>query len=324
MTTKTTRIGLIGARGYVGAELLGLMAGHPHLELGCASSRALAGQPISETVPAVAGTAADGTFEHLTPGDVGSRDIDVWVLALPNGMSEPWVAAVDERSPEAVIVDLSSDHRFDGDWTYGLPELKRNALVGAKRVANPGCYATGAQLALSPIVDHLAETPSIFGVSGYSGAGTTPSPKNDPDVLRDNLVPYKLTGHTHELEIRWQLQTDAFFVPHVAPFFRGITLTITARVDRLVGRSALLARYVERYAHEPLVDVVDSIPVVADARHRHHATIGGFGHSATERHVTVVCTLDNLLKGAATQALQNINLTCGHDELAGIRPLLSV
>src|SRR5690606_17762708 len=126
-------------------------------------------------------------FEALSPEQAAARAVDAVVLALPNGASAPYVEALGERP---VLVDLSADHRFDDGWRYGLVELFRDRLRGARRISNPGCYATAAQIALSPIAAELTAPPRIFGVSGYSGAGTTPSDRNDPDKLRDNLMPY--------------------------------------------------------------------------------------------------------------------------------------
>lgn len=319
--SKRVKVALIGARGFTGAELIKLLSAHPGFELAHVSSRTQGGQPVRDVVPdAPAGL----RFTSLAPADVARhRDVGVWVLALPNGVSGPWVDAVDAHAPDAVVIDLSADHRFDAGWTYGLPEVRRAALLTARRVANPGCYATGAQLALAPLLDDLEGAATVFGVSGYSGAGTTPSPKNDPDALRDNLMPYSLVGHTHELEVRWQLGHKVYFMPHVAPFFRGITLTVSARLRAPLGPAELAARFRERYAYEPMVRVVDGVPHVRDAAFKHHATVGGFAADATDGHVVVIATLDNLLKGAATQAVQNMNLTCGFDELAGIRPLLA-
>lgn len=320
-TTPTpTRVALVGARGFTGAELVKLLAQHPHFELAHVSSRSAAGRAVRDVIDG----APDGlVFSDTQPADVARHpDIGVWVLALPNAASTPWVEAIDRHAPDALVVDLSADHRFDDRWTYGLPEARRKQLLKTRRVANPGCYATAAQLALMPVVDLLEGPANVFGVSGYSGAGTTPSPKNDPELLRDNLMPYSLVGHTHELEIRWQLGHKVYFMPHVAPFFRGITATVSMRFKAPLSLDELRARYVERYAYEPLVDVSDAAPLVRDAAYRHGAAVGGFAVDVTESHAVVVATLDNLLKGAATQALQNMNLACGYDELAGIRPLL--
>ncbi len=227
--TDSRTVNLVGGRGYTGSELLGLIAGHPQLELGIASSRSEAGQTLSSVCAA---WPEDGrTFTQLEPEGVAAHPADAWVLALPNGLAANWVEAIRAGFPESVILDLSADYRFDTQWTYGLPERFRDEIRNARLIANPGCYATGAQLGLLPLADLLRSDPLIFGVSGYSGAGKTPSPRNDPEVLKDNLIPYALSGHVHEKEISHQLHTAVRFMPHVAAFFRGISLTIAFELD---------------------------------------------------------------------------------------------
>lgn len=319
---RKERIAVVGARGYVGAELLELLARHPHFEVALVTSRGLDGKRVRDELPDVD---LDLAFEAVDAADVPrlrERGIDVWVLALPNGHSTPWVAAIEAHGPEDLIVDLSTDHRFDARWTYGLPEIHREHVARARRIANPGCYATGAQLALFPVLDLLDGPAHVFGVSGYSGAGTTPSPRNDPKVLADNLVPYSLSGHAHENEIRWQLGHKVFFMPHVAPFFSGIVLTVSMPMKPGVTREALWERYRQRYQYEPLITLQDAIPLPRDAAGKHGVTLGGLTFEATESHAVIVATLDNLLKGAATQCLQNMNLASGLDELAGLRALI--
>jgi N-acetyl-gamma-glutamyl-phosphate reductase common form len=240
-------------------------------------------------------------------------------LALPNGAAAPYVEVIERARPQTVIVDLGADYRFDGDWAYGQPERFAHFIKGAKRIANPGCYATGAQLALAPIVEELAGRPAVFGVSGYSGAGKKPSPKNDPEVLRDNLLPYSLVDHIHEREVSAHLDQPVRFLPHVAPFFRGITLTIAAELDTGSSVSGLFSRYRVFYESSPLVSVRTEVPEVREVRGTHGVIIGGFAVSADDpRQVSMVCVLDNLLKGAATQAVQNLNLAFGYPPLAGI------
>src|SRR4029079_689307 len=136
-----------------------------------------------------------------SPEDVAGEKLDAYVLALPNGASGAYVEAIAAARPDLVIVDLSADHRFTSSWVYGQPERKRAEIRGARHIANPGCYATAMQLALAPLVPLLEGPANVFGVSGYSGAGTTPSPRNDPEALRDNLMPYALVGHMHEREV---------------------------------------------------------------------------------------------------------------------------
>ncbi len=313
-TSSRIRVGLLGARGYVGVELLRLVLAHPALEIAYLGSRQLAGKALESELPEAAGKGL--VFEDLDPAAVARRPVELVFLALPNGLAAPYVEALRAAEPETRLVDLSADHRFQDDWVYGLPEHHRDALRGARAIANPGCYATAAQVALRPLVSELVLAPSIFGVSGYSGAGTTPSPKNDVTLLRDNLMPYALAGHVHEREIGRQLGRAVRFMPHVAPFFRGITLTIDCELREATSAEGLLARYRERYAGEPLIHVMAEAPLVRDAAGQHGVTVGGFTVSGTR--AVVVATIDNLLKGAATQALQNANLALGLPELAGI------
>ena len=174
------------------------------------------------------------------------------------------------------------------------------------------------QLSIAPMLNVLDGPVQCFGVSGYSGAGTTPSDKNNVALLHDNLMPYALTGHIHEREVPHQLQHPVEFMPHVAPHFRGITMTTNMHLSIAFDRDEVLARYRGRYADEPLVQVQDDAPWVSRIAGKHHVEIGGFTLSADGRRLVVVATEDNLLKGAATQALQNLNMAFGLDELAGI------
>lgn len=308
-------IGIIGARGHTGAELIRLIAAHPGLELAFVSSRELEGQRVADSVP---GHAGDLRYVNLDAAATARHDVDAVVLALPNGKAAPYVAAIDSAASSRVIVDLSADHRFDRQWHYGLPELTRTRYAGRTRISNPGCYATAMQLALAPLVEDLAAPPACFGVSGYSGAGTTPSDKNDVDKLRDNLMPYALTGHVHEREVSEQLGLPVEFMPHVAPHFRGITLTANLWLQQPTTRDAIRERYARRYAGEALIRLVDDAPWVSRIAGRHHCEIGAFALAPGGKRVVIVATLDNLLKGAATQALQNLNTALGFDELAGV------
>lgn len=309
------RIGLVGGRGHVGAELIALLAGHPRFELAFVSSRERAGQPVADHVPAYTGGVR---YSAPTHEDLPALGADAVVLALPNGKAAELVAAFDHAGVDPILIDLSADFRFDDGWVYGLPELDRTRLAGARRISNPGCYATAMQLALAPLRDVLEGPAQCFGVSGYSGAGTTPSDKNDPDVLHDNLLPYALAGHMHEAEVTRQLGHAVEFMPHVAPHFRGLTITANAHLRQPLTREAVLARFHAAYDGEPLVDVLDAPPRVRDIAGAHGVQVGGFAMADGGRRVVVVSTLDNLLKGAATQALQNLNLAFGFNEFAGI------
>lgn len=220
------RIGIVGARGYVGSELVRLLAAREDVELAWMTSSSRAGELASEEIPSAP---AGLTLSAPDPASRLAAPVDVLVLALPNGETGPWTRAASELAPDVVVVDLGSDHRFDARWAYGLPARRRAAIRAAKRIANPGCYATAIQLALDPLVDCLHGPAVAFGVSGYSGAGTTPSPRNDRERLRDNLLPYALVDHVHEREVGKELDHPVRFLPHVAPFFRGITVTLSGR-----------------------------------------------------------------------------------------------
>lgn len=308
-------IGIVGARGHTGSELIRLIGAHPALELSFVSSRELAGELLRAHNPAWQG---ELRYESLGPDDVAAKGADIVILALPNQKAELFVKALEAKAPETLIVDLSADYRFDDRWYYGLPELYRGRWRGEKRISNPGCYATAIQLSIAPLKDLLAAPPVCFGVSGYSGAGTTPSDRNDPDKLRDNLMPYALTGHMHEKEASRHLGLPVEFMPHVAPHFRGLTVTTNLYVSKPISRDQVLLRYRSAYDAEPLVQVVDEAPWVSRIAHRHEVEIGGFAVSADGRRVVVVATLDNLLKGAASQAIQNINRAIGMDEYTAI------
>jgi len=215
------KVALIGARGYTGQALIELLNKHPNMDLRHVSSRELAGKKLEGYAK------RQITYENLSAEDVKKMaengEVDCWVMALPNGVCKPFVDAINESGKDTLIVDLSADYRFDDTWTYGLPEtVNRSQISDAKRIANPGCYATAAQLGIAPLLEFIGGQPTVFGVSGYSGAGTKPSPKNDVKNLENNLIPYSLTDHIHEKEISRQLGTEVAFIPHVAVWFQGI------------------------------------------------------------------------------------------------------
>jgi N-acetyl-gamma-glutamyl-phosphate reductase len=308
-------IGIVGARGHTGAELIRMLASHPLLELAFVASRELEGQRVDAHNEAYAG---ELRYENLDPQAVAGKHADVVVVALPNGNAARFLEPIDAAAPDTLVIDLSADYRFDRSWYYGLPELTRDRWSGERRISNPGCYATAIELTVAPLRDVLAAPPVCFGVSGYSGAGTTPSDKNDPEKLRDNLMPYALTGHVHEKEASFRLGLPVEFIPHVAAHFRGLTVTSNLYLSRALKRDEVLARFRDAYGTEKLVRVMDDPPWVRRIAGRHHAEIGGFALFADGRRVVIVATLDNLLKGAATQAMQNVNIALGVDEFTGI------
>jgi N-acetyl-gamma-glutamyl-phosphate reductase len=317
MSTAPYALGVVGARGYVGAELLALLAAHPDFAVALVTSREHAGRPAASVVP---GLPAGLSFEALGAAGCAGRRLDAYVLALPNGQAAEYAEAIGRERPDAVIVDLSADHRFDPAWRYGQPERRRRDLASARRVANPGCYATALQLALAPLVPRLGGTAHAFGVSGYSGAGSAPSPRNDPERLRDNVLPYAPVDHVHEREVSHQLGVPISFSPHVAPFFRGLSVTVQAELRPGESPASVDGAFREAYENEPLVRYLGlgEAPSPRDAVGRHDVLIGGLSIARDGRRVGLVAALDNLLAGAATQALRNLNLAFGLPENRGV------
>ncbi|KIJ95910.1 hypothetical protein K443DRAFT_682682 [Laccaria amethystina LaAM-08-1] len=344
-STEPKQLGLIGARGFTGQALTTLLSAHPHLHLSHVSSRQLAGYPLDGY------TKTPVTYSNLSPQDVEglekSGEVDAWVMALPNGVCKPFVDAIDRGAKErktgegSVVVDLSADYRFEKGWTYGLPELYgRDIIRCSKRISNPGCYATSAQLLIAPLVDHIkpGTLPTVFGLSGYSGAGTVMAkdadgrpisvPKVTPESLGRGIKVYSLTDHIHEREAGYhlsQLLKDTpgsaikiAFIPAVTPWFSGILSTVSIPLKGKMTAKEVVQLFEKKYAGEGLIKIQKAVPELKDVECKHSWTVGGFQvHSDGDR-VVIVGGLDNLLKGAATQCLQNLNLALGYDEFAGI------
>lgn len=316
------RVALIGARGHTGKNLVSLIGNHPYFEIAHVSSRELKGQKLADY------DKAEIIYENLQIEDIkrleSQKEIDFWVMALPNKVSEPFIEAINSvKNSNSKIIDLSADHRFvpETEWVYGLPELdNRTKLSEATQIANPGCYATGSQVSIAPLIEHIDGIPTIFGVSGYSGAGTKPSPKNDPAFLNDNLIPYTLTDHIHEREISTRLGCNVAFIPHVGQWFQGISLTVSMplKQGQFHSDNEFYDLYKKYYEGEPLVKIISDVPLVRDISKQHGISIGGFKLNETKNRVVVIGTIDNLLKGAATQCLQNMNLAMGYGEFEGI------
>ncbi|MEM7741041.1 MAG: Asd/ArgC dimerization domain-containing protein [Pseudomonadota bacterium] len=303
------RLGLIGARGYVGRELIGAIDTDDQFDLLYASSRALAGRALGSS-PGLSGLSRFGELmaEDIGPDEASERPVDVVVLGLPNGMSGPFVDALERRQPETLIIDLGADHRYKDGWVYGSPELNGKALPGAKRIANPGCYATAANLALMPLKDLAAGPASVFGVSGFSGAGTTPGSRNDAERLESNVIPYGFGGHGHQSEVESTTGMEVVFAPHVAPFFRGLLTTITVPLDDVYTAAAIRARFNAFYEPYKSVQITEEPPEITMVAGADGCFVGGFAVDKAKPCLTLTSGLDNLRKGAATQAIENIRL----------------
>ncbi len=306
------KVGIIGARGYVGKELIQLIDLHPAAELIFAGSRAFASQTVQQHVPDFSN--AELCYQNVPFESLADRALDVLFLALPNGIAIKHHELWQSMSKDTVVIDLSADYRFHGDWVYGQPETHTDLIQSARLIANPGCYATAVQLGIIPLLPYLKEVPTTFGVSGYSGAGTTASDKNDPKRLKDNLLAYQATGHIHEQEVSHVLNQQVRFMPHVASHFRGIHMTVSGLLDldklkSNFGQEDLQKLFEQHYQNDALIDVQSKPPELQQVAGKHHVVIGGFDFSQQESgHFVLNVCLDNLLKGAATQAIQNMNL----------------
>jgi N-acetyl-gamma-glutamyl-phosphate reductase len=293
---------VLGAAGFSGQETLDRVLAHPHLELVALGSDSLAGQPVEALDPRLARNGY-GSLPRFVPND----------QALAAGAALVFCCLDNELEPAAntVVVDLSGSHRFADDWCYALPEL---APPTGRLIANPGCYATAALLALTPIAG-IVDPASVVvdGKSGISGAGRTLKESSHAASVLDNVTPYAVGAHKHAPEIAGLLGFPVTFVPHVVPLRRGLVCTcyVSTSAD---PRPMLEAAYAESH----VVEVVDTVPDLARVQGTDAAEVAAFEDQSTGRWI-VICTIDNLGKGAAGQAVQNANLALGLDETAGLR-----
>jgi N-acetyl-gamma-glutamyl-phosphate reductase len=296
--------GIAGASGYAGRELARLIAGHPLLALRTAQAR------------------SEG-FDALAPEALAR--CDVAFLCLPHGASREFGAAVARTGTP--VVDLGSDFRLDPEWAYGLTELFRRDVLASRRIANPGCYATAATLALAPLAEAgLLDAPvAIDGKSGVSGAGREPRERTHVSEVEGGVQPYSPTGHRHIAEIERSLgrlageAVPVTFTPHLAPHSRGLEVTCYARLRRPLSQAEAEALFHARYDAEPFVSVEERV----HPGRLHGSNACHVGVWIDERTQTAICAaaIDNLVKGAAGQALQNANLVLGLDEGAGLTAL---
>ncbi len=335
------RIGIIGASGYTGAELLRLVAGHHGLELAFATGDSQAGEGIGELYPSLAAVFGDRDFQRWDVSLLAG--VDGVFVALPHGHSQRLMAEVLDAG--VAVVDLGADFRLPDastyeqwygephgapelldSFAYGLTELYREDVLGSRAVANPGCYPSAANLALAPLVrGGLVEPDSIVvnAVSGVSGAGRPPKPNTTFCAADENVSAYGLVSHRHTSEIDMVLGATALFTPHLVPMNRGILATCTARPTSEAAASGvltdegLLGAMEEFYAGEPFVVVSDRSPSTK-------ATLGSNAVHMTVRHdprtdtVLAIAALDNLTKGASGAAVQNMNLLLGLPETEGL------
>lgn len=336
------KVGIVGGTGYTGVELLRLLAQHPQVELRAITSRKEAGMPVADMFPSLRGQ-VDLAF--VTPDDARLTDCDVVFFATPHG-----VAMAQARGLLAAgvkVIDLAADFRLRDvaefeQWygmphacpdllseaVYGLPELNRETIRSARIVGNPGCYPTSVQLGFAPLLrSKLVDPAHLIAncASGVSGAGRKAEVHTLLPEASDNFKAYGVKGHRHGPEINQQLRAIAgdagancLFVPHLLPIIRGIHSTLYARLND-AGRAAdLQAVFEQAYAGERFVDVLPagSAPETRSVRASNYVRIAV--HRPQPDTVMVLVVEDNLTKGAAGQAVQNMNLMCGLDEALGL------
>ena len=324
------RILVAGASGYAGALAAELVDRHPALTLAAATSRSDAGKRLSELYPQYRCAAV---LEELSVGDHG--ELDGAIVAYPHGASAPVVAAL--RAQDVPVVDLSADFRLRdqdvyeqwyvehqaaellGGAVYGLPERYREQISGAGLVANPGCYPTASILALAPLAPFIADA-VIDAKSGVSGAGREATAVTHFVSVDENVKPYGVGQHRHMPEIDQELalagakELAVTFTPHLVPLDQGELVSCYVTLNEAVDIAAL---YSAAYDREPFVEVVDHLPGVREVRGTNLCRINARIDERTGK-AFVFAVIDNLWKGAASQAIQNLNLMLGLPEAQGI------
>jgi N-acetyl-gamma-glutamyl-phosphate reductase len=323
---------VLGATGYAGAIAAQLLHRHPDFELTHVTARAEAGQRLDDVHPKTRVPLALETYDADVQGEV-----DAAIVAYPHAAAAPVVAALRERGVR--VVDLSADFRLRDraiyeDWygahqapehfgsgVYGLPELTREAVRGADLVANPGCYPTATLLALAPLARAgLIGDVIVDAKSGVSGAGRGAT---DFIAADENISPYKIAGHRHTPEIEQELaalgaDVTITFMPHLLPLAQGELVSCYVTPARELGEGELAELYDDAYAREPFVELRSGPIGVLEVRDTNYCRLS-FHHDPRTGRVIVFATLDNLWKGAASQAVQNLNLMFGRPEGEGLR-----
>ncbi|CAG0930307.1 MAG: N-acetyl-gamma-glutamyl-phosphate reductase [Rhodocyclaceae bacterium] len=333
------KVGIVGGTGYTGVELLRLLAQHPQVKLKAITSRGEAGSAVADMFPSLRGRVS---LDFVAPDATSLNGCDLVFFATPNGIAMGQARALLEAGVR--VIDLAADFRIKDvtEWekwygmkhaapeliaetVYGLPESNREEIRSARLVANPGCYPTAVQLGFLPLVEAgLVDTDNLIAdaKSGVSGAGRKTEVHTLFSEASDNFKAYGVAGHRHLPEIRQGLSIAAdkpislTFVPHLTPMIRGIHATLYARISREADFQAV---YETRYKNEPFVDVLPfashpetrSVRAANTCRIALHRPQGG-------NILVVLSVIDNLVKGAAGQAVQNMNIMFGIDECAGL------
>lgn len=334
------RVAVIGTAGYVGGELLRLLLGHPEVRACTATSRSRAGQKLCDVHPGLAGV-TDAVFSGISPAEA-AHNADVVFLALEHGESSRIIADIFAEEPR-LIVDLAADFRvrdlaeyerhygphpasqFLPCFQYGLADVTGGELRGARAIAVPGCFATAAQLALFPLAGVAGLAPSLFAITGSSGSGAKLKEATHHPARANNVFAYSTLSHRHEAEIgeqwrRWTGDASAPFrlMTHSGPFVRGIYLTLHARDPRAGSALAQAPQsFQQAYGGRRFIRLTATAPELTHVVGTNNAQIYVATSPAGDE-VQVSVAIDNLIKGAAGQAVQAMNLALGFEEAAGL------
>lgn len=320
------KIAIIGATGYTGGELMRLLLSHSRAEVTCVTSRSMAGKKVADVHPHLRGF-LDLAFTNPKAEDI---DADVAFLAVPHTAAMTYARPLLDRGIR--VVDLSADYRLGKEVyervygvthtdyfpaPYGIPEIHREECRNARFIANPGCFPTGATLAAAPLAS-LAHTIIFDSKTGVSGAGDNPSATTHYPNIGDNVNPYKWTNHRHLAEMEQEVarlgsKAKVYFTPHLVPVNRGILTTAHILLAEPLAQAEVEKRYREYYKGEYFVRLQN--PVLAAVRGTNFCDIKA---EAGGNRIVVASAIDNLVKGASGQAIQNMNLMCGLDEKDGL------
>ncbi len=324
--------GIIGGTGYTGLDLIRLLVMHPGVTLLIVTSRRYKGKKVSEVNPHLS------PFIELEYEDVDTKEIadrsDVVFVATPHGSAMDYVPALLDGG--ARVIDLSADYRLsraefervykrvhtdkeERDAVYGLTELHPE-VVDATLVANPGCYPTGAILAVAPLVKAGMVRQVVFdSKSGISGAGAEPTETSHFPNLAENIIPYQVTAHRHVAEMRQELQVDVHFTPHVIPTIRGILTTAHVFLNEHVKKTheEVEELYTQFYAGKRFIRLRKGVPSLSSVRGTNFCDISFEIEEGSDR-IVVMSTIDNLVKGGSGQAIQNMNTMFSLNEADGL------
>ena len=338
-----TRVGIVGASGFTGAELLRLIAGHPDLEIVVATGDSQAGTAVADLYPSLASAYGDLVFAPYVEGMADEHGLDLVFCGLPHGASQEIVPSLLDGT--RVVVDLGADFRLKdpslypawyglehirpemlADAVYGLPELFRKDLAAAKLIATPGCYVTTATLALAPLLEAGLVEPTgivVDAASGVSGSGRAGKPTNAFNTVDENFVAYGMLDHRHTPEIEQNLthvagtDVQVLFTPHLAPMNRGILATCYDRPTAAVSTDELRDVLHGAYDAEPFVEVRNEPPSTKATLGSNAVHVTAYADDRTGW-VVALAALDNLTKGASGGALQSANVALGLPETTGL------